>query len=477
MKQQLKRAPYFVAGLFLFVGCQTEEIPFTECEQQDIRKVTKVSFTTFKNLTGLTDFKTTFVLPKNNNGLVARRSSSCYVPNDFIIDTDQITQTVVDGKTSYSFPITPKEGEKEDSRFYLVVYDKEGSWLDMVIESDFSKDAFGNPNETRYREIYASAARGTGCTTIFTWVIKCNRKGRCSTGICDRCSICLKTDSERICGKDDGGYGDDAGKPLEPIEGGGGSSNIKPGLTKGEVVVTLPSPGNTDTPCRQLKSLLEPDPDNKQLVPNIKPQILWLQELVNEKVEYGVEIKKGVNFNGDMVYTPTQVESESSSEVTLNTGNRMMGWLHSHPKSGFGMFSFQDLKFLKEAYEETSEDNKAEIFTIMVCRDKTDPTKINTYAIKIDDIAALGAKIDAIWNNPDYFSVSEKEKIDAIHFNQGKKYHSYEDELEFSFLMQFTDSGISLYKADEQLTTWTKLELEPDAGYSPPFKVKQTSCN
>ena len=154
-----------------------------------------------------------------------------------------------------------------------------------------------------------------------------------------------------------------------------------------------------------------------------------------------------------------------------------MGWLHTHPKSGYGMFSFADIKFLKEAYEETSEDNRTEIFTIIVCRDKIDSNKINTYAIKIDDIVALGAKIDAVWNSLEYSQVTEGDRLDKIHFVQSQEYHYYEDELEFSFLIQFANSGISLYKANEQLSSWTKLELESDTGYNPPFKVKQTSCN
>ncbi len=474
MKQQLKRAPYFVVGLFLLVGCQTEEISFTESEKPDTRKVTQVSFATFKNLTGLSDFKTTFVLPKNNKSLVERRSSEG--PDDFIIDTGRITRTVVDGRTSYSFPITPKEGEKEDSRFYLVVYDKKGKWLDMIIQSDFSKDASGNPKESGYREIYASAARGTGCTTVYSWILKCNGRGECSGGICDKCSVCLRAFANRICLPPDKEDYYDGGFTKPGDNSGGGSSNPSPDIEE-EAVVTLPHPNSPDSPCKQLVNLLIPDAENKMLVPNIRPQIRWLQEKVDEKVEYGVEIKKGVNFNGDMVYTPTRVESESSSDVILNTGRLMMGWLHCHPKSGYGMFSFADIKFLKEAYEETSEDNRTEIFTIMVCRDKIDPAKINTYAIKIDDIAAFAAKIDAVWNSLEYSQVTEGDRLDKIHFVQSQEYHYYEDELEFSFLIQFANSGISLYKANEQLSSWTKLELESDTGYNPPFKVKQTSCN
>lgn len=278
--------------------------------------------------------------------------------------------------------------------------------------------------------------------------------------------------------KDKEGYNDGGfTKPGQP-EGGGGGFNPGPDPKEDdEAIVTLPLPGSANTPCGQLQTLLVSDPDNKKLVPNIRPEIRWLQGKVDETVEYGVEIKKSINFNNDMEYTPTRVESESSSEVILNTGRLRMGWLHSHTRDKSGMFSFQDIMFLRNGYEETSEEYRNEIFTIMVCRDKTDRTKINTYAVKVDDIVALRTKINAIWNDADYASFTEDLKMTTIHEKQTNDYYYYFDELEFSFLMQFANSGLSLYKADEQLTTWVKYELEADAGFNPPFRVKQTPCN
>ena len=88
------------------------------------------------------------------------------------------------------------------------------------------------------------------------------------------------------------------------------------------------------------KKLLEADPDNKKLVPNIKPQILWLHELVDEAVEYGAEIEKKVHLDNRITYEPTQVVSNSDSEIILNTGGRMMGWLHLHTNNKSRMFFF-----------------------------------------------------------------------------------------------------------------------------------------
>ena len=73
---------------------------------------------------------------------------------------------------------------------------------------------------------------------------------------------------------------------------------------------------------------------------------------------------------------------------------------------------------MKEGYEETSEDNKDEIFTIMVNRDKTDNRKINTFALKVDNITALKAKVDAVWNDPKYSGLNDDEKLKMIHGGQ-----------------------------------------------------------
>jgi hypothetical protein len=243
-----------------------------------------------------------------------------------------------------------------------------------------------------------------------------------------------------------------------------------------EIGILEPDPPTVDD-CDELKKLFTIDTAGTKLVPNIKPQIQWLMGKVDEKKEYGVEIKRAINLNGDMIYTPTQIQSNSNFSLSFNQGNFYMGWMHSHPINGYGMFSFQDLKFLIDGYNLTSEQNKAELFTIIVCRDKIDTTKTNTYALKVDDIAKLSTKISTIWNNSDYNGLNDDVRLTKIHEKQSGDYHYYEDDIEFSFLMQFPNSGISLYKADEQLNNWTNLELQEEVGFSPPLSVKRIPCN
>jgi hypothetical protein len=383
MRRKFKHLSYFLStGIFLFLGCQTEEIPVTEDWQKPIRRATKVSFSTFKQLTGLSDFNTTFTLSKGK-GLSTRRTNESYTPEDFIVDTDQIIQTISGGKTSYAFLMTPKNGEKEDSRFYLIVYDKEGNWLDMVIQSDVFIDADGNPNETGFREIYASAARGTGCTTVFTWVIKCNRKGKCADGVCDRCSICLKAGSERICGNDkedylDGGWT----KPLQPDTGGGGSPNPETDSDE-ETVVNLPIQTIIlrNDPCKDLKDKSE-NISFKEKMEELKGKA-GTQNFESAYAMYQ-NPADGLSFSPEA----TGTVNEPAVELTLNmsstqTPTNAIGFIHCHLDNGrtFKVFSFTDIIALAYvASVSTRPTSELGIFVV---------TASGTFALKVNDRIVL----------------------------------------------------------------------------------------
>ncbi len=449
MRRKFKHLSYFLStGIFLFLGCQTEEIPVTEDWQKPIRRARKVSFSTFKQLTGLSDFDTTFTLSKGE-GLSTRRINGSYTSEDFIVDTDQIIQTISGGKTSYAFLMTPKNGEKEDSRFYLIVYDKEGSWLDMVIQSDVFIDADGNPNETGFREIYASAARGTGCTTVFTWVIKCNRKGKCADGVCDRCSICLKAGSERICGNDkedylDGGWT----KPLQPDTGGGGSPNPETDSDE-ETVVNLPIQTIIlrNDPCKDLKEKSE-NVSFKEKMEELKGKAAT-QNFESAYAMYQ-NPAEGLSFSPEA----TGSVNEPAVELTLNmsstqTPTNAIGFIHCHLDNGrtFKVFSFTDMIAL--AYVASVSTRPTSELGIFVT------TASGTFALKVNDRIAL--KNNLLWMQMAQKSYEKEfaEKVD--------KDHPLDKQVLglLRFMKKaFKDRtlGIDLYQQDSN-GTWEKLEL------------------
>ncbi|WP_264553564.1 hypothetical protein [Flavobacterium sp. N2038] len=209
-------------------------------------------------------------------------------------------------------------------------------------------------------------------------------------------------------------------------------------------------------PCDQLKKAVDPVNTN-----NMMPSIEWLKTKVNaaqNDKEFGVEVK--MRMNPDETYTNlyTPIESPFEFNVALTTGGTNIGGWHSHPKNGVPMFSFADVRFLALAYSNASEIRKEAVFHGIVTNDNG---SVNIYVIKVRDAAALQDKVDRVFNASIYSGKTEEEKYDLIHKKQAKVYSNNKGYLEKSFLEQFNDYGIELYKMSQTTieTKWNKLEL------------------
>ncbi|EJG03324.1 hypothetical protein [Flavobacterium sp. F52] len=214
---------------------------------------------------------------------------------------------------------------------------------------------------------------------------------------------------------------------------------------------------NATDPCAQLKALTDVTQTG-----NMKPSIDWLKGKVMasiNRLEHGVEVKKLMNPDETYRYEYNQISSVDEFSVPLSTGSSYIGGAHSHPKNGYAMFSFGDVKFLRNAYSEASPSRKEDVFLIMVAKDKAG--NVNTYSIKVNDFVLLDSKVNSVWNNPNLNNKSEKEKLKKIHDEQAELYDGSEGALEESFLKQFGSFGITIYKADPLLTKWSKVELNP----------------
>lgn len=477
--KQLKRTPYFlVSGIFLFLSCQTEEIPVTENRQKQTRQVTKVSFSTFKKQTGLVDFKTTFEIPKSSNGAISQRKNNGYTPADFIIDTKEITQTIAGEKTSYVFPITPVKGEIEDKRFYLVVYNKDGKWLEMIIQADYSVDKDGDPSQTGFKEIYASSARGLGCTIIYSWVLKCNGRGDCESGVCDKCSICLRGFADRICppiSKEDyldGGFT----KPGGNGGGGGGSSNPNPNPETNpnpdpEVIIELPlpllpDPRNND-PCKELNEMMRNT--------NIKESYTGpngLQSKVGESREYGFAFKRKTGYDSIQpippdYYRPNILNMDAFVGGTYYGANH----IHSNPVNTevYPMFPAPDLLVLFKfaaLYDWDGLAPRSRNYALFVL---TLTVPSGTYAIKIKSFL----KIAAVMGDANKY-IKLKRKIENRFKDAGKL---NTDKLIKALLatMNEFDVGVGLYEAEADFSNWKELTLSnPNDILS---EIKKTPCN
>lgn len=472
--QRFKRHFYLLStGLFLFLGCQTEEIPTENREKTQTRQVTKVSFSTFKKQTGLANFKTTFKIPENSNDLRAKYSGTRYVPEDFIINTDPIIQTVADSKISYSFSITPQKGKTENNRFYLVVYNKNGSWLEMIIRSDYFIDKDGDPVQSGFKEIYSSKARGTGCTTVFSWILKCNRRGECSGGVCDKCSICLRGFADRICPPTDKEDYYDGGF-TKPGENSGGGTNPNPDPETNpdpdaEVIVELPllsDPRNND-PCKELKKMMQ----NTKINDAYTGQN-GLKSKVNENIEYGFAFKRTPGYD-DAEPIPRNYANPSTLNMTNFVGGKYFGAGHTHKNyvtsDDVPMFPQPDIDYLYQVagrydWERVlprNRDYSIFVFTLTVPQ--------GTYAIKIKnwfrlvDVMADTAESERLKNEiEDKFNEIGNSNIDKLIKTLLK-------------IMNDFNLGVGLYEAEEDLSNWSELKLSDPNNVN--SQITKTPCN
>lgn len=166
----------------------------------------------------------TISIPRNP-GTAQRNADGSYNMTDFIIDMDLIKKTVVDEKTAYSFSIMPKVVTSM-SDFNLIVYNNGDGWKYSIMELIRKPGTEGKFKGT-VKELYSSAARGSGCFTIFVEYRHCTNTGECASGTCDRCSLCVDYDSLTFCRTETEEYLS-AELAEEPNYGGGGSAHTEP---------------------------------------------------------------------------------------------------------------------------------------------------------------------------------------------------------------------------------------------------------
>lgn len=166
-------------------------------------------------------------------------------------------------------------------------------------------------------------------------------------------------------------------------------------------------PNNVNpTPCEEVKKIGDPTKTN------IKPNVDLLKQKVNSAQnnnEIGFVTKRNRNPDLSWTYNNTNVVSANESEIDLNIGYSYIGGGHSHPNTSYAMFSFGDVKHLKESYEIARDENQNEVFFLLTCKNKTGI--VNTYVLKVDDINALTTQVDSVLDNQNFDpSLTEKEK-------------------------------------------------------------------
>lgn len=205
---------------------------------------------------------------------------------------------------------------------------------------------------------------------------------------------------------------------------------------------------NKEDPCLKLKNL------TNDTLTNIKPRIDYLKTKLSEKAEFGRDFKRvGNNYTS---YASNQPQDNLNIEHTI--GGFYYGAAHTHPISGYSMFSWGDVKVLSDLYQDTAPSTKDIVFYALVCYVKVGFSwEPKTYVIKINKPDVLKSKIiNDLANAP---GNNEGEKIDNIHTRFEKYFKANLNDLEKAFLEYFKDYGISLYDSNDDLSQWNEIKL------------------
>jgi hypothetical protein len=240
-----------------------------------------------------------------------------------------------------------------------------------------------------------------------------------------------------------------------------------------------------DDPCESLKNLSKPDKYN------INPIIDSLKNKVRNQVkkEWGTEFIRESYYDAiadaNVINYSTNFREGSNYEITLTAGEeynsqghliRYLGGIHSHPIDGYSMFSWGDLRSLLLMYDNMlSNSYKPEVSLLLVCYNHADPSNPHVYAIKVENIEALRNKINEEWNKAAYNGITDDaKKVLRINDKSSKQYEANKNDLERFFLQNYNDFGISLYKAEDNMSNWNKKSLGSGSGSSQ--TIDNTPC-
>jgi len=256
------------------------------------------------------------------------------------------------------------------------------------------------------------------------------------------------------------------------VNTGGGLPGDGAGGSLSDIIVTAPNSGggngsinNTSMTnhCNSLKDKIDPTKAN------LKPVIDNLKTTLNQPGENGATFHKDENGN---FLPPTNLPATTTLSIPMPHGGTIYGNVHTHPYTGSPMFSFADVFKLAQTYQECIPSNRNEVVMMLVV--EYSPGVYETYAIVIDEPATFFDMVVNTMNSvPDV--TTDKERINALDVELGSKYEKNTN-YERTFLQHFAGFGMSLYKANQDLSKWSKLTCAESDTLNPNPQVQSTPC-
>jgi hypothetical protein len=251
-----------------------------------------------------------------------------------------------------------------------------------------------------------------------------------------------------------------------------------------ETVVLTPKTDKKN--CNELNKMLEDYPVTPPFK-SIRDAIIDLKNVLNGTPQPINE--QGYSFANNIsnVYKAAPTSNNTINTVNYNNAANIFGGGHLHQDDGksIPMFSGQDLFNLLDFYNQYNPGTPVDpsIFTLILVSHQ------GVYAIKINDITKLQA-LQSILDDEGDANNDEIDEYENLVKKIERRYQKY-DSNDYSEtingspgqyqkeLLKFMDDydgngssmGISLYKADAQLTKWNKLTIDNNN------TVESTPCN
>ncbi|WP_288981613.1 hypothetical protein [uncultured Flavobacterium sp.] len=479
MRQKIRFSLFFLSIGFLFLLSSCEKDLYEEGINQKRLKISHVNF---------------------NDLLKDQKFSKAY--NKVQAQKNNAAKTVMEEQYQFTIANKPvKVVETESATSYTILINREiddvNSFENLIVQQLNSGETIANiikyvPFQPATIESYFLNGDFNGNRTVTTIVYNDNLINStnkitniCSTVCTTLCYDCkpnysseyqtphtpgancptnsISTSCEQVCVT----YDDGGGSSSNPIDitGGGGTGGSTDNLdpphndSGNNPIVTAPvlelgEEEEVITPCENLKNLFSPT-----ITPSVKTVIqtqLQPNILINPYGEKGAKLQRTPNGTIGVSIIP----STTVGCIGIPVGGNNYIAIHTHPvDNSQPMFSWSDVYTLYVMNKEIATHNSGMASFLLVCQDSSG--NFLTYAIVIENI---GNTVESVLNDPE-FAGMEHEDIKKI--MDKKLYKDYNIEqnsavstnYEKAFLKFMQSSNISLYKANNTLTNWSKLSL------------------
>ncbi len=502
LKNYLKLGILLFGISFVLINCERDEVN-TNFEEVNKKRFKKVSFSEFNSrMTNDKSFENfSKLLDVNNKGLFQKNDNN----ETPIILTDEIVMIQTNDITHYTFKLSV---EQEDNEFYNlnIFVDNQGEIIDFKVFK-YVPDAIWLEDTSQSFSGYISIANNvfelsdiqdtlySKTKTVEACIDDVSAEWECSFGNPHAPGTCNATSFDYIvtvnwvpCSSGGGGGGGGTSPPIHigsETDGtddcntcganGGTSGTGSQGAGTSSNTAVLPPTQEFIEPCDKLNHLI----DSTKV--NIKPSLELLKTTLNQDGENGVSMKKATDpTTGDVTYTNVNLPATTGNSIGIPAGGgENYAGVHTHSQSTYPMFSWNDINTLFNLHLRATSDTKSEVAFMLVSQETLVSAQQDVYALHIDDWRefrnAFNAELNAVVAADEDLTVTSslEDKIKKINEVLGDDYRDSTN-IERTFLDFFKDYNISLYKANEDITNWSKLTIPESPVQLAP---DETPCN